>query len=275
MLDEFGKESLKPGFFGGAAFSDLVNLLGQLMGGEAGMQLACTLTFGLTGDTTVAQNQLLYEVALDRVPLDRFLATYGHRAVGEMELAVPPGARTPPRCSRPSRPSASDPRYRVPAEYWVPAKHRVPASPRTSTMKTPRGGRRPKAICPASWPNGAAAVSARRSRRSRQAQSLLPYRESGKHYLMMGYELLRAVIVELAAAGTWAATCSSCTWTNCRLRRSDPDPEYRVPLRSQRGHCPPQDPLASLAASGHARRDRFPRPQRTGPSPPIRDPPWS
>jgi pyruvate,water dikinase len=35
----------------------------------------------------------------------------------------------------------------------------------------------------------------------RLTQSLLPYRESGKHYLMMGYELLRLAIVELA--GRW------------------------------------------------------------------------
>jgi pyruvate,water dikinase len=32
----------------------------------------------------------------------------------------------------------------------------------------------------------------------RDAQALLPYREVGKHYLMMGYELLRAVTEELA-----------------------------------------------------------------------------
>ena len=32
----------------------------------------------------------------------------------------------------------------------------------------------------------------------RQARALLAYRESGKHYLMMGYELLRQVILELA-----------------------------------------------------------------------------
>jgi pyruvate,water dikinase len=31
----------------------------------------------------------------------------------------------------------------------------------------------------------------------REAQTLLPYRETGKHYLMMGYELVRGAIVEL------------------------------------------------------------------------------
>ena len=32
----------------------------------------------------------------------------------------------------------------------------------------------------------------------KDAQRMLPYRESGKHYLMMGYETIRQVIVELA-----------------------------------------------------------------------------
>lgn len=32
---------------------------------------------------------------------------------------------------------------------------------------------------------------------AREAQALLPYREIGKHYLMMGYELIRAAIAEL------------------------------------------------------------------------------
>ena len=32
----------------------------------------------------------------------------------------------------------------------------------------------------------------------RQTQRLLAFRESGKHYLMLGYELLRAAILELA-----------------------------------------------------------------------------
>jgi pyruvate,water dikinase len=31
----------------------------------------------------------------------------------------------------------------------------------------------------------------------REARELLPYRETGKHYLMMGYELIRLVVVEL------------------------------------------------------------------------------
>lgn len=32
---------------------------------------------------------------------------------------------------------------------------------------------------------------------AREAQALLPYREVGKHYLLMGYELIRTVLVEL------------------------------------------------------------------------------
>ena len=89
VLDEFGKESLKPGYGGALAFAELRRLLGQLLGPVPGSQLACSLTMGLEGDTTVAQNQLLYQVAHGTASLEQFLEVYGHRTAGEMELAEP------------------------------------------------------------------------------------------------------------------------------------------------------------------------------------------
>ena len=66
VLDEFGKESLKPGYFGALAFAELRRMLGQLLGDAEGSRLASALTAGLEGDTTVAQNQLLYRVSAGR-----------------------------------------------------------------------------------------------------------------------------------------------------------------------------------------------------------------
>lgn len=89
VLDDFGKESLKPGFFGALASTELRGLLMQLMGSAEGSRVACELAMGLEGDTTVTQNELLERVAHGAAGIGEFLEAYGHRAVGEMELAEP------------------------------------------------------------------------------------------------------------------------------------------------------------------------------------------
>ncbi len=63
VLDEFGKESLKPGFVGGLALYELTELLTQLAGGEEGAVLANTLTVALEGDLSVEQDIALSCVA--------------------------------------------------------------------------------------------------------------------------------------------------------------------------------------------------------------------
>jgi hypothetical protein len=89
VLNDFGPASLKPGFFGGLALARLEGFLTQLMGPQDGPALASTLTRALEGDTTFEQDALLFEVAHGRASLSDFLARFGHRCVGEMELAEP------------------------------------------------------------------------------------------------------------------------------------------------------------------------------------------
>jgi rifampicin phosphotransferase len=182
VLDDFGKESLKPGFFGALAFTEVRRRLMQLMGDAAGGQLACTLTSGLVGDTTVAQNQLLYQVACGSSTLEQFLETYGHRAAGEMELA--------------------EPRYREQPQQLEPALQALRRSPRApEELHREHAAQRaeverdlPRIL--AEW--GGSAFREELAGHLRQAQELLAYRESGKHYLMLGYELIRLAILELA-----------------------------------------------------------------------------
>jgi len=181
-LHEFGPESLLPGLFEGMAFASLGRRLEQLMGDE-GISLAHTLTRALDGDTTFEQDVGLYEIARGEAGLEEFVARFGHRCQEEMELAQP--------------------RWREDGDFLVQTVERLSRSdgndPRAIHAVNARKRDEAEAALPATlakW-GGACFLEAVRED-LQQAQKLLPYRESGKSYLMMGYELIRRVLEELA-----------------------------------------------------------------------------
>ena len=183
VLGDFGKESLKPGFFGGLALAELEKLLVQLLGEADGRGLARTLTSGLPGDTTIEQNVLLYEVAHGGATLDEFLERYGHRAVGEMEFA--------------------EARWREEPSYLkrvVVAQRRAAAhSPEETHAANERNRQAAERELPEKLKHaGASSLLEHVSNLMHEAQELLPYREIYKHYLMMGYEVVRQAMVALA-----------------------------------------------------------------------------
>jgi len=181
VLDDFGKESLKPGFFGGLALEKLQSLLVQLTGESEGGRLARTLTMGLEGDSTVEQNLHLYRVATGTGELGRFLEQFGHRCPGEMELAQARWREEPERLEgllaglagghSPEETHEANVAKREEAEAQLPEL---------------------LAQC------GGSSLHEDVLHELRLAQALLPYRETGKHYLMMGYDLIRLAILELA-----------------------------------------------------------------------------
>jgi len=183
VMDEFGKESLKPGFFGGVALAETEQFLVQIMGDE-GAALARTLVTGLDGDITVEQNSLLHRVARGEAGLDEFVDRFGHRAVGEMELAEPRWREDPSyleqlaAAMKAAEAPSPEEIHRANKEKRLQAEEELPA------VLEKQGGR-------------SFLEDIRRS--LADAQRLLPYRETGKYYLMMGYELMRRVIQELSA----------------------------------------------------------------------------
>ncbi len=183
VLDDFGAESLRPGFFGGGARAALEKLLRQVLGREAGTQLCLTLTQGLDGDTTVEQNVWMFRVARGQVSLEQFLDRYGHRGVEEMELSRPRWREDPSYVRQVLSvyldESVASPELR----HEENAKQRVAAE-----KELPETLRR--------W--GASSLREDVTREMHDAQKMLPYREAGKHYLMMGYETIRLAILELA-----------------------------------------------------------------------------
>jgi pyruvate,water dikinase len=186
VLDEFGAESLKPGFLGALALSELDQRLRQALGPEEGARLAAALTTALEGDTALEQDSMLAGVALGRVPLAEFLTRFGHRCTGEMELMTP--------------------RWREAPAFLESVLHQLRADKGRSAEERRRENEERFRAAQAQLPNtlaraGAGALQEDIAADLRVARELLPYRESAKHYLMMGYELIRQVL--LALAGRW------------------------------------------------------------------------
>jgi pyruvate,water dikinase len=183
VLNAFGKESLKPAFFGGIALNALESLLVQLMGEAEGARLASTLTMALENDSTYEQDALLFRVAKDGASLDEFIERYGHRAAGEMEL--------------------SEPRWREDSTYLEQVIAQIRRSQGRSMTEIHRENVRKfeeaKSALPASlakW--GGSSFAEEIDEHLAEARALLPCRETAKHFLMMGYELIRLALLELA-----------------------------------------------------------------------------
>ena len=182
VIDEFGGESLKPGFFGGMALAALRERLCQLVGQEAGTREAFTLTQGLGGDTTVEQNVMLYRVARGTALMAEFYNRFGHRAVGEMELASPRWEEDPSYLKQILAVYLDENAPSPEAMHRANTEGRRAAEARLPEMLREGGG--------SSFLEEVAANLA-------DAKAMLPYREIGKHYLMMGYQAIRAVLLEL------------------------------------------------------------------------------
>ncbi|MGQ9661340.1 MAG: PEP/pyruvate-binding domain-containing protein [Kiritimatiellia bacterium] len=181
-FNAIGCESLLPGFFGGMASAELEGHLVQLLGEEKGRELGLLLTQGLEGDSTVEQNQALFALARGELTREEFLQRYGHRAVAEMELSHP-------------RWREDDSYLReVLATYMVEGiqapqqRHDINAAKRRAAEQE-----LPKLL--REW--GGSSLLEEIVAAMREAQKKLPYREIGKDYLLMGYETVRAVLVEL------------------------------------------------------------------------------
>ena len=182
VLDEFGGESLKPGFFGGLAQAGLEASLARLMGDEAGTTLTLTLTQGLEGDTTIEQGIAMWEVARGKRDFDQFLEEYGHRAVEEMELSK--------QRWREDR-AYVEQMIRIYADDSVASPHELHEANVAKRRETE--AKLPEIL--KEW--GGSVFLEDIMADLKDAQKMLPYRESAKHYLMMGYETIRRVLTTL------------------------------------------------------------------------------
>jgi len=181
VLRDHAKDGLKATIIAGRSYSNLDMSLKKCFG-EDGRNMLEDLTVGLEGDMTVETNRKLWEVAHGQLEMQDFLRDYGHRAAGEYELAQPRWREDTEFVQ-----SMVD-MFREHEELNPEAQFRTQKERREKAESNLR-----KRLLEGK----ARAYSKSILTEVQYVQRYLPYRETAKFYLMMGYELIRNALLEL------------------------------------------------------------------------------
>ena len=188
-LREFAPQALMATLLAGFSLQRLEAGLAKCLNETEAKVLTQQLISGLPGNLTVETNEKLSQVAAGSLSLDDFLAEAGHRAVGEFELAQP--------------------RWREDTSYLEQIIASFKARSENAPTKDDRHG--------APIGEGEGVTQQREEAENRLAELLknkkglrkqieaelaftrryMPFRETAKFYLMLGYEQIRRVLVEL------------------------------------------------------------------------------
>jgi pyruvate,water dikinase len=175
-LHDFARDSLKPTALAGVALDLLRQGLQAKLGPDRTRAALGELAMGVRPDPEADLAGAIRDLAAGRLDRARFLERFGHRSNQEMELAQPRWAEDPAaleqvlagtlgheRVAAPGADAAlSDAWKRIADEAGLAARQRAALEPEVTALHT-----------------------------------YLSLRESGKHYLMKGYALIRRILVEL------------------------------------------------------------------------------
>ena len=175
VMDEFGPQSLLPSLIAGMALAELRAFLNEQFWDDDPDELAGMLSSAHRPDKTMLGNAQLREMARGQCTLEQWLAEHGHRGPAEFDLATP--------------------RWREQREEVVTMADRLKDGADPLELHGQRGAKTEAKL---------AELRAGLSRRDQEelgrkvdlARRYLPFREDGKHYLMLGYDLLRDVGLE-------------------------------------------------------------------------------
>ncbi|HZU37641.1 MAG TPA: PEP-utilizing enzyme, partial [Gemmataceae bacterium] len=171
-LHDFARDSLKPTALAGVALGKLQQALTPSLGPERARAVLGELTLRVRPDAEADLAGAVRELAAGRLDRDTFLQRFGHRGSQEMELAQPRWSEEPAALDRllvrDVRPANSEAEPTALVWARVAAEARLSASRRSALEGEVR-----------------------------TLQTYLGLRETAKHYFMMGYALIRRVLVEL------------------------------------------------------------------------------
>lgn len=179
-LDDFAPKALTATLLAGFSLQRLEGVLQKCTDETTAKSIASRLISGLSGNLTVETNTKLQQVAAGDLELIDFLKDYGHRAVDEFELAQP--------------------RWREDATYLeqiVASLDSVGGICHPSTLEPQREQRE------SAEQELAELVKDKRGLRKQIESELdftrryMPFRETAKFYLMLGYEQIRRALLEL------------------------------------------------------------------------------
>ena len=179
-LDDFAPKALTATLLAGFSLQRLAGVLQKCTDETTAKSIANRLISGLSGNLTVETNTKLQQVAAGDLELIDFRKDYGHRAVDEFELAQP--------------------RWREDATYLeqiVASLDSVGGICHPNTLKPQREQRE------SAERELAELVKDKRGLRKQIESELdftrryMPFRETAKFYLMLGYEQIRRALLEL------------------------------------------------------------------------------
>jgi rifampicin phosphotransferase len=181
-LVEFAKDALKATVFAGFSLQQLDEKLRKCFDEKEAADFTRALITGLTGDLTVETNLKLWAVSQGELELSDFLEQYGHRAAGEFELAQPRWREDPSYIEQIIESFRANPDADPAKHLDAQKERREAAETRLATgFKDPKKG-----------------VFRRQIEREIDfVQRYMPFRETAKFYLMLGYELIRKATLEL------------------------------------------------------------------------------
>jgi phosphohistidine swiveling domain-containing protein len=168
-LHGFAVESLKPTVFAQQAWSSLLQLLTPKLGTERARAAVGELSLGAKPPPEADMATGVSDLAAGRIDRAAFLALFGHRGPNEMELAQPRWSETPEALDKIVGTAKPHSAHGSGTEWDTIAKEAKLLAPHRD--------------------QGAVLV--------RDLRTFLGLREAGKHYLLMGYAVIRRALVEL------------------------------------------------------------------------------
>jgi len=175
VMDTFGPQILLPSLILGMAVERLRTFVEEHFWDDEPGELVNLLAAGDRPDQTLRANQALYEVAAGTRTLDDWLATYGHRTADEFDLATPRWRERPEAIETMASYLAG-----TASPVEMHRKRTADATGRVNDLGAKLSGKRREAF----------------QRHVALVQRYLRFREDGKFYLMLGYDLLRDMALE-------------------------------------------------------------------------------
>ena len=174
-LQKFAPQSLMPSLISGMALGELLAFLAEHFWDEDPDALAQLISSGGPANRTLLADAELYEVAKGNRTLEAWLADHGHRASWEFDLASPRWRETPAAAQEMAAHLAKG---EAPMERHE--RHSAAVNQRLDALRSrlPRSDR------------------AELDRRVDLVRRYVAFREDGKDFLMLGYDLLRDVALE-------------------------------------------------------------------------------
>ena len=185
-LDNFAPKALTATLLAGFSLQRLAAALQKCTDEAAAKSIVNRLISGLSGNLTVETNEKLQEIAAGDLALNDFLKDYGHRGVDEFELAAP--------------------RWREDTTYLEQIvsgfERDAVTSPaelgrETPPLRPPLSKRESAERELAELVKGKEGVRKQIESELDFTRRYMPFRETAKFYLMLGYEQMRRALLEL------------------------------------------------------------------------------